>query len=401
MKSQLLALVAASVVGPATAAPKPSLNDATRTTLAIPAGTVVGSVLDDVEYYRGIPFAQAPARLKPPKRLKPFGVIEATGVGPACPQMTVLSDAPLFAKALAEPAVAPALLLGSAQGNESEDCLAISVSRPRGTAPHAKLPVLFWIHGGGYDVGSAQPYNASVLVPRAKEQGKPFILVAVNYRLAGFGFLGGREILADGAANLGLLDQRMALEWVADNIASFGGDPDAVTIWGESAGAFSVFHQMALYDGDNTYKNRPLFRAGIMNSGSMLPLDSVDGDKPQMIFDQVAEAANCSTHPDKLKCLRNVDYKTFVDAMNTAPNFLGFSSLSLSFPPRPDGKILTASPHVLAQTGKYAAVPVIIGDVEDEVSQVNSEHSIYNSIQRKLITLTGNRILSLSSQCYD
>jgi carboxylesterase type B len=102
-------------------------------------------------------------------------------------------------------------------------------------------------------------------------EGKPIIFVTVNYRVAGFGFLPGAEILADGSSNLGLLDQRLGLQWVADNIAAFGGDPDKVTIWGESAGAISVFDQMALYDGNITYKGKPLFRAGIMNSGSVIP----------------------------------------------------------------------------------------------------------------------------------
>lgn len=130
-------------------------------------------------------------------------------------------------------------------------------------------------------------------MPHAVAQDKPFIFVAVNYRLGGFGFLGGKEVLADGSANLGLLDQRMGLEWVADNIAAFGGDPDAVTIWGESAGSISVFNQLAMYDGNNLYKSRPLFRAAIMNSGSVVPLDPVHGDKPQSVFDTVVDAAGC------------------------------------------------------------------------------------------------------------
>ena len=84
-------------------------------------------------------------------------------------------------------------------------------------------------------------YDGSGLVKYGVEINRPFIFVAVNYRLAGFGFLPGREVMEEGVGNLGLLDQRMGLEWVADNIASFGGDPDRVTIWGESAGSFSVY----------------------------------------------------------------------------------------------------------------------------------------------------------------
>lgn len=92
----------------------------------------------------------------------------------------------------------------------------------------------------------------------------------------------GSEIRKDGASNLGLLDQRQGLEWVQDNIAAFGGDPSKVTIWGESAGAISVLDQMVLYDGNNKYNGKSLFRGAIMNSGSIVPADPVDCPKGQV-----------------------------------------------------------------------------------------------------------------------
>lgn len=374
MKLPFLSAVAV-LLGAATVTSISSSSTSTQTTIAVPAGTIVGSVFDGVEYYRGIPFAQPPTgslRLKPPVRLEPFAhdMIQATGVGPACPQLTATSSPPLLLEALSEPGVAAALSLGSPLGNETEDCLTISVMRPQGTASDAKLPVLFWIYGGAFEKGSAQPYNASILIPRAVVQDKPFIFVTVNYRLGGFGFLAGREVLADGSANLGLLDQRMGLEWVADNIAAFGGDPAAVTISGQSAGAISTFDQLALYDGDNSYKGNPLFRAAIMNSGSILLLEPVDGDRAQAVFDTVVEAAGCSSPAnvtaDRLACLRDVDYATYLNATNSVPTDLSYSSVALSYAPRPDGNMLTASTDVLAKRGKYAAVPLIIGDMENE-----------------------------------
>jgi carboxylesterase type B len=140
-------------------------------------------------------------------------------------------------------------------------------------------------------------YDGTSLVADSVVKGKPIIFVAVNYRVGGFGFLPGKEVLADGSANLGLLDQRLGLKWVADNIAAFGGDPDKVTIWGESAGSISVLDQMALYDGDHTYKGKPLFRAAIMNSGSIVPADPVDGAKGQAIYDTVNATPQNVTAP--------------------------------------------------------------------------------------------------------
>ena len=208
---------------------------AAQATVAAPAGTIIGSVMDRVEYFRGIPYAQAPVdalRLRAPIRESAASTVLATGVGPSCPQMTNVVSNFLIDEVSTIPTVAAALAILGTATNVKEDCLAISVMRPVGIAANTKLPVLFWIHGGGYEIGTPNTYNGSVLVPQSIEQGTPIILVTVNYRLGGFGFLPGHEILTQGLSNLGLLDQRMGLEWVADNIAAFGGDPDKVTIWG-------------------------------------------------------------------------------------------------------------------------------------------------------------------------
>jgi len=95
---------------------------------------------------------------------------------------------------------------------------------------NSSLPVTFYIFGGGFEFGSTSTYDGSDLITSSISQGKDILYVAVNYRVGGFGFLPGSEILQDGSSNLGLLDQRLGLEWVADNIAAFGGDPSKVTI---------------------------------------------------------------------------------------------------------------------------------------------------------------------------
>ncbi|KAH8677871.1 extracellular lipase [Xylariales sp. PMI_506] len=366
-----VALALVNLANLATALPSPTkqlVKDSLfQTTVAIPAGTVVGSV-GLVESFGGMPFAEAPVgslRLKPPQRRNSsFGTLDATGIGPACPQMFFSTDGEeLLEEVLGYLTNNP---LFTAVTDQTEDCLTINVQRPLGIEAGANLPVMVYIYGGGFELGSPQMYDGTELLLYGSLIGKPFIYAAINYRVGGFGFLPGKEILADGSANLGLLDQRMALEWIADNIASFGGDPDKVTIWGESAGAISVFDQMALFDGDNTYKGKPLFRAGIMDSGSIIPTDVVDCPKGQAIYDAVVEAGGCSGTDDTLECLRGLDYNTYVAAANSVPGILSYSSVALSYLPRPDGTVLSASPEILAADGKYAAVPMIIGDQEDE-----------------------------------
>lgn len=217
------------------------------------------------------------------------------------------------------------------------------------------------------------------------------------HSVAGFGFLAGKEILADGSANLGLLDQRLAMQWVQNHIRDFGtcshpsspskqaskqgkgkrkhhhtdkdigGDPDKVTLWGESAGAISIFDQLLAKNGDNTgATGKPLFRGAIMNSGSAVPADPVDCPKAQAVYDAVVANAGCAGQADTLNCLRNVPYDTFLKASNSVPTLLSYQSLALSYLPRPDGTFLPSSPESIMNSGAFAKVPYILGDQEDE-----------------------------------
>ncbi|KAF7557968.1 hypothetical protein G7Z17_g241 [Cylindrodendrum hubeiense] len=337
-------------------------------TVVLPSATILGNVKNNVESFGGIPYAEAPEgqlRLRPPKRLeRSLGVFDGTGPAGACPQMVSSTESTNFIFDLLG-SIANLPFVQEATG-QSEDCLTITVARPEGTKAGAKLPVLYWIFGGGFQLGWSSMYDGTSLVNYGVEIGQPFVFVAVNYRVAGFGFMPGKEIQDDGAGNVGLLDQRMGLEWVADNIATFGGDPDKVTIWGESAGAISVLNQMALFDGNITYKAKPLFRGAIMNSGGVIPSDPLDSKKGQAIYDQVAKTAGCAGKADSLNCLRQLDYTKFLNAVTSVPGILSYNSLALSYLPRPDGRTLTASPDSLVHQGKYAAVPMIIGNQEDE-----------------------------------
>jgi carboxylesterase type B len=369
MKSFSLLALALAMFGVVLArpAPEPTLEErAAKVTVALPSATVIGKSSGSIESFSGIPYAKPPVgplRLKPPVRFDSIGTFDATGTAAACPQMFLSTESEnVLFDILADLITLPLFQVVNGQ----EDCLTINVQRPAGTAANAKLPVLFWIFGGGFELGSTGMYDGSGLVQAGVNNGKPFIFVAVNYRVGGFGFMPGKEILKDGAANLGLLDQRMGLQWVADSIAAFGGDPTKVTIWGESAGSISVLDQMVLYGGDNTYKGKKLFRGAIMNSGSIVPVEPMDGAKGQAVYNAVVKAAGCSAAADTLACLRGLEYTKFLKAANSVPGILSYSSVALSYLPRPDGVVLQESPENLVLSGRYAAVPMIIGDQEDE-----------------------------------
>lgn len=152
----------------------------------------------------------------------------------------------------------------------SEDCLTLNVIRPtsgnnQSQTSKGPLPVVVWIYGGGLYTGStADPqYNLSGVVKVSQDMGQPVIAVSMNYRLGMWGFLQTPGVVAEGSSNAGLLDQRLALQWVQENIAAFGGDPDRVVVWGESAGAQSIAYHLFSYGG----RNDGLFRGAIMESG--------------------------------------------------------------------------------------------------------------------------------------
>ena len=356
--------------------------------ISIQNGTVVGRSDGHIDSFSGIPYAQPPVkglRLKPPQSISTsYGTFTLPNVATACPnqqQSTVntigLPDQTMTVlKGLA----------GSATSPEGEDCLTVNVQRPANTPSDAKLPVVFWIYGGGFEVGSTQPYDGSTILNKSIEMNAPVVYVAVNYRVSAFGFMGGKQLQADGSTNLGLRDQRLALHWVAENIAAFGGDPEKITIWvspeddfrtfvlqtdfyqGESAGSISVYTHLLINHGDNTYKGKALFRGAIMDSGSILNTLAVDSPKAQAVYDEVVAASACSSASDSLECLRLAPYDTLYNAANQQPSFLGYNGNSVAFAIRPDptDSFFPVTGIEATERGEFAKVPVIIGDQEDE-----------------------------------
>jgi para-nitrobenzyl esterase len=232
---------------------------------------------------------------------------------------------------------------------QSEDCLFLNVFTPANAKPNSKLPVMFWIHGGGYSAGSAsEPRHNGDFLPN-----KGVVLVTINYRLGVFGFLATSDMAkeADGAAgNYGLLDMVAALKWVKANIESFGGDPGNVTIFGESAGSFAVSTLMAAAPAQGLFHKAIGESGGAFSDG--LSIDTLETSEERN--DAWAVSIGAST----LAALRGMS----ADAVLTASRAKG----APRFSPVVDGRLLTASvPEIFAQ-GKQAHIPLLAGWNRDE-----------------------------------
>lgn len=241
----------------------------------------------------------------------------------------------------------------------AEDCLTINVVRPSGVEAGANLPVLFWIHGGGFfEGGSRDPrYNQSFLVQQSVYARAPIVAVSINYRLSGWGFLYGNEVAEAGVANIGLRDQRLALQWVQENIEAFGGDPTKVVIQGESAGGNSVGSHLIAYGG----RDDGLFRGAIAESGAPTALSiyyNASGWQP--FYDTVVNATNCTTANDTLQCLRTVPAEILSDVFNST------ALEDASWRPVIDGDFLVDSGATLLRKGRFVKVPFLLGTNFDE-----------------------------------
>ncbi|KAH8734211.1 Alpha/Beta hydrolase protein [Ilyonectria robusta] len=242
----------------------------------------------------------------------------------------------------------------------SEDCLTVNVVRPAGTGAGDDLPVGVWVHGGSYVMGGSRDprYNLSYIVDQSVKENKPIVAVSINYRLSYWGFLFGKEMQDAGAGNIAFKDQRMALGWLQDNIGAFGGSPDKVTIWGESAGARSLGMQLVAYDG----KSDGLFRSTILESGSPVA-KFVRAEAWQSYFDALVEQTGCAAAADRLDCLRELPWQTLNKIFNGTTS-LGVTSPTLSAVI--DDDFMTDQATQLLSEGKFAHVPLLLGNNFDE-----------------------------------
>ncbi|KAJ5884788.1 hypothetical protein N7495_009298 [Penicillium taxi] len=242
---------------------------------------------------------------------------------------------------------------------QSEACLTLNVIRGSSVKKGDKLPVGVWINPGGFYEGSGadKRYNMSAIVENSYRIGKPFIAVTLNYRLSAWGFISSNEVSGSGNTNLGLRDQRLALQWIQENIAFFGGDPEKVTIWGESAGAISVGYHLTAYGG----RDDKLFRAAIMQSGSSTYESTSNYITFQSMYDELVSNVGCTNVIDTLQCLREVPFQTLNSVLNGTDG-----SPDYKFLPVVDGDLVQKYGSIQLNNHEFVKVPIIAGSNTDE-----------------------------------
>ncbi|KAL4861206.1 hypothetical protein BDV12DRAFT_180605 [Aspergillus spectabilis] len=239
----------------------------------------------------------------------------------------------------------------TASVNITEDCLFVNVFSPSDATTASNYPVWVYIQGGGFVTNANANYNGSDLVVQSNHS---VIVVNFNYRVGPLGFLAGEEVRDEGDLNVGLLDQRKLLFWVQEYIHLFGGNRDRVVIHGASAGAASVTHHLAAYDG----RDDGLFVGAIGESIAWTPTLTVTESEPN--FQELASRLNCS-EPSRISCLRTLD-ATVIQTFGHAPQEeLVSLPTKLLFQPVIDNTLFTNTLYSLFQQGKFLDVPVIVG----------------------------------------
>ncbi|MHA7685772.1 carboxylesterase/lipase family protein [Cupriavidus sp. PET2-C1] len=296
------------------------------------AGRISGTG-DDVHTYRGIPYAAPPTgelRWRPPAPVAPWsGIRDGGTIGPDCPQPSEYPE-----------------LRGSGM---SEDCLRVNVWSPARQGGD-KLPVMVWIHGGGFTYGSGShpSYDGEALARRG------VVVVTLNYRLGLLGFMAHPQLTAESAThssgNYGLLDQVAALKWVQRNIVAFGGDPAKVTVFGQSAGAHSISALLV------SPLSQGLFQQAIMQSvGVMRPTATL----------AEAEAYGASFGPD-IRALRDLPSEVLVERLRNAPPQEATMTSARALSIVEDGYAIRTPDRVAFAGGQFSKVRILVGNNENE-----------------------------------
>ncbi|KAK8023079.1 hypothetical protein PG991_006960 [Apiospora marii] len=381
-----IALAAASLVSAGSPSsgdqPDPNLIVQTRT------GTFVGDYNDtypDVRQFKYIPYAKTltdlilkppvgPLRWTSPKRLDDSDeVVDSTTYGPSCPQYVSAISAVWGLNITGNLIVnyGQSLFDGRAAQNSAEDCLSLAIWTPANASNSGAddkdklLPVVIYLTGGGDQTGGV---NIPTQLPSQwVHRSQRHIVVTTNYRVNIFGNPHAAGL--DGNGNFGRQDQRAAVEWVAENIAAFGGDPARMTLWGQSAGAIAADGYLFAHPED------PLVRAAITSSGSAL-MNFGSRDYAGTNFTFVAKALGCGDSGDnnkkkELECMRRVPFQrisNFVGQYQDNSTLVDPSQPPISFSSQPDEKWVFSNYTQRYLDGQVAQIPSIIGTTAREGS---------------------------------
>ena len=320
--------------------------------VAVTGGVVRGVIGEParpgLRQYHGIPYAAPPVgelRWAPPAPVAPWdGVLDASAPGPVCIQRTHVGVA------FYDPPE------GATLPPQSEDCLTLNVWTEARHVAELR-PVMVWIHGGGLQAGSGSMQSGHLLAKHGA------VVVTINYRLGRLGFLSHPGLSASGgvSGNQGYRDQIQALEWVRDNIANFGGDRDNVTIFGESAGAYSVSVLQA------SPLARGLFHRAIGQSGGAFhPMTHRMAPRTyspaaESVGLEFADALLAGQEDRSVAALRRVPAARILEVAESSPLFNTFEYLTTV-----DGEVLPDDVGTIFAAGRQADVPVLVGSNADE-----------------------------------
>ena len=354
--AMMLASIAALALSAPAAAQDSAEPPAATPVVETEAGKVQGLEQGGIDAFLGVRYAAPPLgdlRFQPPAKPEAWeGVADATGYGAPCMQLYSASGPTESEMTRRIQAIFPT---STEAKMDNEDCLFLNVWTPA-AGDGKKRPVMVWFHGGGYAYGSGNwpAYNGRNLAEKGD-----VVVVTVNHRLNAFGYLNlaekfGEDFAASG--NVGNLDLVRSLEWVRDNIAGFGGDPDNVTIMGESGGGSKVSHLMARPAADG------LFDKAVIQSGP-----GVFSGKPAEAADyagKILEAAGVETLDD----LRTIRSDQIVEAVRKATPADSAMGRGPQFGPIADGTIIPRDPFLPAAPEQARDIPVLIGYNKDEMT---------------------------------